>query len=377
VAIFLFFGVFFAVGSAFFIGVVGRPFLHLLSARHWQSASCEIISSRVQTIHGDDGSTYRVDVTYRYFVDDRAYVGNRYQFMDWSSSGFRGKAAIVARLGPGTRTECWVNPDNASDAVIERGLTADLWLGLIPLVFIVVGGGGMYFVAFGRGQFGSLKSARPTTIGAVYMKAVRGAAPAALRPKSSRGAKLAAFIVFALFWNGLLSLFLNDLLGSSRRGRFEWFAALFLIPFILVGIGLVVLAIRQALELSNPRPNVTVGKSVVALGDELRVEWSMEGRVEKLTRLRITLEAREEATYTRGTDTVTDTKIFATIPLANQIAPNIADAGSASATIPADTMHTFDAKNNKVVWVVRVRGELPNWPNSDDEFPLNVAPRGR
>ena len=113
---------------------------------------------------------------------------------------------------------------------------------------------------------------------------------------------------------------------------------------------------------------------VVALGDELRVDWSMKGRLAKLTRFSITLEGREEATYSRGTDRTTDTNVFATISLANQIPPNIADAGSSKVTIPADTMHSFDATHNKVVWVVRVRGEVRNWPDSDDEFPLAVAP---
>ena len=127
----------------------------------------------------------------------------------------------------------------------------------------------------------------------------------------------------------------------------------------------------------NPRPIVTVSKSIVALGDELRVDWSMEGRLERLTRFSITLEGREEATYSRGTDRTTDTNIFATIPLAILIPPNIAGAGSEKVSIPADTMHSFDATHNKVVWVLRVRGELPNWPNSDEEFPLTVAPYSR
>jgi hypothetical protein len=376
-AIFLFFAVFLAAGVAFGVAMFGRPLQHIISARDWRSASCEILSSTVNTIEGDDGSTYRVDVTYRYYVDDRSYIGDRYQFSEMSSSGYRRKAAIVARLRPGTRTECWVNPANPGEAVIERGLTADLWFVLLPLVFIIIGGGGIYFAAIGRGRSGALTSAKPTTTGATYTKAVRGAEPATLRPKYGRGAKLAAFIVIALFWNGILSLFLYDLLSPSRSGNFQWFLALFLIPFILIGIGLVALAIRQALQLSNPRPNVRVNKSPVALGDVLRVDWSMEGRVEKLTRFTIVLEAREEATYTRGTDRVTDTNVFATIPVANQMRPEIARAGSATATIPADTMHSFDAAHNKVVWAVRVRGDVQNWPNSDDEFPITVAPRHR
>lgn len=373
-AVFLFFFVFFAAGAAFGIAAFGRPLLSMVSARNWQSASCEIISSRVENRSSSDGSSYRVDVTYRYFVDDRSYVGNRYQFMNWSTSGYGGKAAIVGRLRPGTRTDCWVNPDNPGDAVIERGPTVDLLFGLIPLLFMSIGGAGIYFAAFGRDRVSVLMSSKSTTKGPAYTKAVRGAEPAALRPRFGRGAKLAVFTAVALFWNGILSLFLFDLPG---RGVFSWFVALFLIPFVLVGIGLVGLVIYQALKLANPRPTLTVNKSIVTLGDELRVDWSMDGRVEKLTRFSITLEAREEATYTRGTDRTTETHVFTTITLANHIPPEITRAGSATVRIPTDTMHSFDATHNKVVWVLRVRGELPNWPNSDEEFPLTVAPYSR
>ncbi len=131
----------------------------------------------------------------------------------------------------------------------------------------------------------------------------------------------------------------------------------------------------QALQLTNPLPTVTVNKAVVALGTELRVNWSIEGRVQRLAHWNLTLEAREEATYIRGTDSTTDTRVFATFPLADQRPPEIARAGSASVKIPADTMHSFEAANNKVVWLIRVHGEVRNWPNSDDEFPLTVAPR--
>ena len=135
-----------------------------------------------------------------------------------STSGYGGKAAIVARLRPGTLTDCWINPADPSDAVIERGPTADLWFGFIPLVFIVIGGGGMYAAATARGRFSGLSSSKPTTTAAVYTRIVYGAGSAALRPKYGRGAKLVAFVAIALFWNGIVSLFLSDVLRPSGRG---------------------------------------------------------------------------------------------------------------------------------------------------------------
>jgi hypothetical protein len=371
----LFFGFFLAIGLAFCIGAFGKPLLQMQSARHWRGTSCEIISSDVKANHSDGSPTYRVDVTYRYFVDDRGYVGDRYQFIKMSSSGYRGKAAIVARLRPRTRTDCWVNPANPRDAVIERGPTADLWYALIPLVFVVIGGAGIAAAALGRGRFSGPTPAAPTTRGATYTKAVHGGGPVALRPGLNRGTQLAIVVAIALFWNGAIYMALRDFfLSFSRQGTISWFA-LFFVPFILVGIGLLGAVIYKTLQLFNPRPNLTVSNSTVALGEELLVNWSMEGRIGKLTRFSITVEGSETATYTRGTRTDSSTSVFATIPLANQIPPGITATGGAKARIPADTMHSFNASRNKVLWVVRVRGEMANWPDIHDDFPLTVTPR--
>lgn len=61
-----------------------------------------------------------------------------------SSSGFSGKAAIVNRYPPGTETTCDVNPRDPTDAVIERGFTSELFYGLIPLMFMLIGARGLF-----------------------------------------------------------------------------------------------------------------------------------------------------------------------------------------------------------------------------------------
>jgi hypothetical protein len=372
IAAFLFCAVFVVVGVALAIPVLVRPLTKVVAAQHWTGATCEIVSSSLRTHSSSDGTTYSVDVTYRYVVGTRVYTSNRYQFVSASTSGGARQAAIVARLRPGSRTPCWVDPANPADAVIERGLTIESILMLLPLLFVAGGAAGMYVVASGRGPFG-----RTTTASAPYTQAARVSESTALRPKIGRGVTLAGLIVVALFWNGIVSVFLFDLLFTSKARVFNVFLALFLTPFVLIGIVLIVVAVTQALRLSNPRPTVTVSTPAVALGDQLGIDWTLDGRVAKLTRLTITLEGREEATYRRGTDTQTDTHLFAAIPIASQQGPDIAAIGSARVTIPAGTMHSFQSAHNKIVWAIRVRGEVPKWPDSDDEFPIAVSPGAR
>ena len=198
--------------------------------------------------------------------------------------------------------------------------------------------------------------------------------PAMLKPKQTRRSKLGVFALIALFWNGIVSVFVFQLVSAAQHGRILWLLGLFLIPFVLVGLFLVGVAVQQAMALSNPRPIITVRSSTIPLGDDLEVTWEIEGRLEKLRRLSIELEGREEATYRRGTSSVTDREVFAMIGVVQQLAPAIQGVGKGRVTIPERSMHSFDAPNNKIVWVLRVRGEVPSWPDSDDEFPVTVVP---
>ena len=42
--------------------------------------------------------------------------------------------------------------------------------------------------------------------------------------------------------------------------------------------------------------------------------------------------------------------------------------------IPADTMHSFAGEHNEIQWSVGVRGEIPIWPDVDEEFVIEVLP---
>src|SRR5688572_5548994 len=138
-----FFGLFLLIGVVVFYFITLRPLIQVLSARSWVVTPCTVVSSRVQTHRGDDSTTYRVDILYRYEVDGQEYRSSRYQFMGGSSSGHKSKAAIVAQYPVGAQRNCYVNPNNPSEAVLERSLTASMWFGAIPAVFVLVGAGGV------------------------------------------------------------------------------------------------------------------------------------------------------------------------------------------------------------------------------------------
>jgi len=49
--------------------------------------------------------------------------------------------------------------------------------------------------------------------------------------------------------------------------------------------------------------------------------------------------------------------------------------GKVKLSIPADTMHTFKSRNNKILRVLQVKGDIPMWPDIGDEYPLDILPQ--
>jgi len=198
--------------------------------------------------------------------------------------------------------------------------------------------------------------------------------PLVLRAASSRVAKAVGSLFFAAFWNGIVSIFVVHLVRGAMRNSFEWFLACFLIPFVLIGLGLIAFFVHSFLGLFAPRLMVTLSTRRICLGDAIGLEWQFSGRVHSVRSLRIFVEGSEEATYRRGTSTSTDRHVFARIDIFKAIDPNQIGSGQAQLRLPNDSMPTFSARNNKLVWTLRVRGDIPRFPDINDSFVLDVLP---
>ncbi len=368
-----FFALFGLFGLVFLYFFWIRPVSKIMEARSWNERPCVIVSSSVGRHSDSDGTTYSVDLVYNYSVEGRQFTGKRYHFFGGSSSGHKKKAAIVARHPAGAETVCYVNPRNPSEAVINRGFTPDLWFGLIPLAFVGLGFGGFFF-----SRRAARKAAEPMSLrgkaGTAFAMEIASEDSRTLKAAASPLGKLIVIILAALFWNGLVSVFVWHMLEGWRDHRPDWFLTIFLIPFELVGIGLIGAIGYQLLALFNPRPTIVITPGAVRLGDPFRLEWRMSGRAGAMERLRIYLEGREEATYRRGTNTATDKNVFKTIEITNLTSKLEFYSGEARVNIPRDSMHSFKSDNNKVVWAIHVRGDIPRWPDVKEEFPITVLP---
>ncbi len=356
---------FLLIGFGLFYGFTVLPLLHVLAARNWQRTPCVVESSRVVTHSDDDGATYSIEVVYRYFCAGREYTSNRYRFTTGTTGGRKSKDRVVAGYPAGSETFCYVNPAAPDEAVIDRGWNAELAIGAFGLLFAAAGGL-LFFLSFRTGRKAVADDASASEA---------GGGPVTLKARQTPLTKFLTVLAFAAFWNAFISVFVYLVFLADDAKTVPLFAKAIVSLFALIGVALIVGVIGDFLALFNPRIQFTAQTKRVSLGGELQFSWKVSGRSGMLRKLCVVFEGREEATYRRGTDTSTDTKIFARIPVFETEDRELLAQGNARIAVPANLMHTFESTHNKVLWRLKVQGEIPRWPDVTDEYPITVLPQ--
>jgi hypothetical protein len=377
-----FFSIFLLAGLGFSL-FFALPAWRVLQALRWEPVACEILSSSVASHAGDDSTTYSVEVSYRYEVDGLELRGDRYEFLGGSSSGYDSKRRIVDGLAAGSVTTCYYDPDDPYESVLHRGFTWAYLFSLLPLVFVAVGGGGVYW-ALTRGRASRSRRGPISPDPAAGFREVDESSipvttqgPVELEEKTSPIGKLVGITAIAVFWNGIVSVFVWQLVKGWRSGGgVDGCLAAFLVPFVLIGLLLLISIPYQFLALFNPRPRLRLSRAAVPLGGSVQLDWSFRGSAGRLESLRIYVEGKETVTYRQGTSTRSDSEVFARIDAVDLRSGMPMGAGSATLEIPEDTMHSFDAPHNKIVWTVKLHGSIARWPDVTTEFDFVVAPRG-
>ncbi len=382
-----FFGVFAIAGLATSYFMTWLPMSNLIAARGWEERVCEILSSQVAESRSSDGSTYRVDIRYRYQVEWETYDGDRYDFSTGSSSGYESKRRAVDAHPPGSETPCYVDPDDPTRSVINRKPGGYLWWGLFPLPFLAVGIGGLLFTFTSTGPRKRVESKSGAAGSATSAKSFRevvkerstGAAAShgllELEPEISPLGKIIGTFFIAAFWNGIVSIFLfTTVIPGFRSGDIDWIPTLFLIPFVLVGVGLISFFFYQILAWFNPRPQLTLEEGHLTPGAATSLRWQFRGRPGRLRQLTMTFEGREAARYRRGTSTYTDHHVFHTEDLLTATGFHQIHRGETSLQVPQSTMPSFKSPNNEIEWRLKIRGDIPFWPDVIENFEITIYP---
>lgn len=393
IALVLFGLVFLVVGCATFFALFVLPVWRTIIAREWHSTAAQIVSSEVGVHSSSDGTTYSIDITYRYTVDGKQYESKRYDCNAFtSSSGRSGKEAVVAQYPAGSSTFCYYDPSNPSMAVLNRDFSLATLVGLFPLIFVLVGAGAMY------GGVRTLRPPRQRSMGfsrkdsideaahhgsdmddpwPVYLPRPRtrgNVGPLVLKPSSSRVAKFAVLLVIAMIFGGVSAILAVQAFDSHAKGRPEWGLTLMTVLFSLATMAIFAGAIYSFLGLFNPTAAIEVDSDIFVLGDSVTIGWQLSGNARRIKHLRIFLQGDEQTTYRRGTSTYTDRQTFAELSVVETSDLATGAVGRQSIRIPPDTMHSFKATHNNIVWRLCVRGSIPRWPDLSDNYDITIAP---
>lgn len=244
----------------------------------------------------------------------------------------------------------------------------------VPLLFTALGVGGITWqVVAQRAQKNNLARRQNN-----WRPQSSDAAPIGenliLQPSATRLGGCIGTAIVAAIWNGFIGFFAWGVFFHDKSGG-RIFMALFLIPFVLIGLLILFAAVGSFLKLFNANVQLTLNRAGLAPGDDGELSWQMRRGWFAPQNLILTLEGREEATYRRGTDTITEKSFFHRSEVVRTSSAAEMQSGTARLAIPAGAMHSFQAANNKIIWTLKLRGAVTLWPDIEDEYPLLVMPQ--
>ena len=387
--LFPFFGLFGLAGLGMFFGIAVPFWMSWFDARSWVETPATIVWSRLDTNSGSDSTTYKADIFYSYEFDGKEYKSNRSTLHGGGGSSDRDKHRTeVDYSPPGKAITCFVDPDDPWHAVRDRGIGWAALFTLFPLPFILVGVFGLrHALRKGKAEaagvtpgitsgatasFGRRPGIARGTVDFTNPTVPDGARD--LDPGKGRVTKFAGTLFVSLFWNGIVSVFLFIVAKEWRAGDAPWGLSLFLIPFVLVGVALVLAVFSAFGAIFNPRPRLRLDPGSPRLGQSLSVTWEIPSGHQRLLNLRISLQGEEIATYRRGTNTHTDRQLFFNQTIIDTPMPEMMAAGRGSLHLPANLMPSWKGDSNAIEWTLRVHGVIRFWPDLDDSHTITILP---
>lgn len=349
-----------------------------------------------------EGPRFRPEIRIEYQVQGETYVVRTYDIRQAYSASQEAAQAVLDRFVVGQQYPCWYDPDDPRVAVLARGYSWWFWLTfLVPVSFIVTGGAGLVYAAWTWGKSAERRAAPGTRLsplprgpGRPKSHSEYPSVPTPANITNSPGTELAfrlplegspsfrlvVWLVVALGWNGIVSIFAAWAIGEHVAGRPDWVLTGFTIPFALGGVGLIVFFFRQLVLATWIGPTlVEVSDQPLRPGRRYEVFLSQTGRL-RVNSLQVLFVCEEEATYRHGTNTRTETCRVFQQPVFRkedfQLVHGVPFEARFSLEVPAAAMHSFHSDNNEINWKLIVVGDVAGWPSFERSFPVIVYPPG-
>lgn len=290
----LLFGCVFGAGGCLAAyGMLIQPALQAEASRNWRAAPARVTTSGLKTGTGSKGGTvYSIDIHYDYTWQGQVHHGSRYDFTTGSTNvGVGSMQKIVAEHPPGKTVIALVDPDHPDQAVLSRRITGQGAIGvLFPLPFLAVGICGLSYVLFAGSWFRRSRQVADRCRREVEIEnlpllaSVLADEPARRKSNSNNSVRrpfqflpgrrwldMGVMLFMCVFWNGIVGVFLSVMVLELLSGEMPWFLFLFLIPFEVIGVFILIQLVRQ---FRQPKPPVLLLANEKLAGDSgFRLEW--------------------------------------------------------------------------------------------------------
>jgi hypothetical protein len=370
--------------------------------------TCKVVRRSVEEVPGDGGTLYMPQVEIEYEVGGIVYPCRTYDIYSCETYRVRGtyfstreeaERAIVPFV-EGRQCVCWYDPARPEIAVVVRGYHWWVWLVfIVPISFIAIGVGGLVYAAFHWGKSAEHRAAIARSGAGREQIELDGQRPrlpnipdyddiinspgtrlAFRLPVSTSPAwRLSGLLLACLLWNGAVGFFLVKAIQGHLGGEEgRWFLTLFVFPFAVVGIWLIVKFVRELLVATGVGPTlVEISGHPLVPGGQFQLFVSQAGRL-KVRSLEVSLVCEEQATYRQGTNTRTETREVVRQQVFRreqfEIRHGLPFETECLLEVPAGAMHSFQASHNGIEWKLVVRGDIARWPDFERSFLIVIHP---
>lgn len=346
------------------------PLQEWRASASWVETQAVVTVSAVRENSDSDGTTYYPYIAYSYQFNGKTYEGDKYEFFKVSSSGYKGKAEIVRSYPVGEEIRVYIDPENPVRSVINRDAAwAIVFYTLFPFIFI---GAGLALVVAGL-RFGCM----PANGFDSHAKNITSRDRHGNRKppvKNTTRHRIFGTGLFALIWNGFISIFVYQAWLSIKTRDPEWFLIIFLIPFVVVGFVAIGALLAEVFRLSNPKIEIIPDSGSFSLDNPIRLSFRATGSMHRIISLKITLHGVEKISVSDGDSNRPEENEFFTETLLETSNPHEMTCGELEVELPPDAMHSFRSDRASIEWRLKVVGSISKWPDIKDELILEVLP---
>jgi len=127
-----------AFSGALLTSLLLLPWRKSRHAVHWQATPCLILKADVRTETHHQGYSFKADLAYSYEFGGTKYVSTQRDFTEWSGLSFANTQIAIEGFVRGTTNVCYVNPYNASQAVLRREFHVDWFMTLFLIAWLTL-----------------------------------------------------------------------------------------------------------------------------------------------------------------------------------------------------------------------------------------------